>query len=188
MTSLKYFKYIVIGFLIANGTVCSQDSLILLNGNTYVGVFNFEDKHRMYFEKNRKVDKIKLISFQKNEIFYLHKENQPLRMIYQNGFVSEHQMAMYVKGEQDAIANFKIGYHYLLGCALGLTGGLLDTYEFDDPKCKGYFNSSASIVSIITPFAVSVVIGFPNKKVRKLHVSDQKYLNSDYYKSGFNQV
>lgn len=193
MNCFKHFICIVIGILISNGISYSQDSLILLNGKTHVGIFNFEDQHRLYFEKKKKRKKVKLVSFQKNEIFYLHKEDQPYRMIYQKDFLkgnfySEQEMYMYVKGEQDAINNFKIGYHFLLGCAFGLTGGLIDTYEFNDPNCRDYFNSSASVISILTPFAVSVAIGFPNKKVRKVYVSNERYLGSEHYKLGFNQV
>ena len=193
MNSLRGFIYIFVGFFISINSFFSQDSIIFLNGKTYEGIYNSEDHRNVYFEKKKKEDQIKLISFNKEQIFYLHNEEQRIKMIYRKNFLkgnyfSEKEMGLYIKGEQDAIKNFNIGYHFLLGCALGLTGGLIDTYEFKDPNCRDYFNSSASVISILTPFALSVAIGFPNKKVRRLYVSDERYLNSDHYKLGFNQV
>ena len=174
-------------------SVYSQDSLVFYSGKYYLGELSYEDKHHIYFNKIVASDKVKLMRLPISTVFSISsKGNQPKFYYQRNSLASQNfsidQMSKYIKGEQDAIEHFNVGYHFLVGLGLGLSVSLLDTYEFKDVNCKGYFNGSASTISIVTPFLTSVLIGFSNKKVRKAYVSDLDFLNSPHYKRGFNYV
>lgn len=179
--------------LIYIGSVYSQDSLVFYSGKYYLGELSYEDEHHVYFNKMVASNKVKLMRLPISTVFSINiKGNQPKYYYHKNSLGSQNfsidQMSKYIKGEQDAIEHFNVGYHFLVGLGLGLSVSLLDTYEFNDVNCKGYFNGSASTVSIVIPFLTSVLIGFTNKKVRKAHVSDLELLNSPHYKRGFNYV
>ena len=182
---------VVVNFLTLN--ILAQDSLALMSGKTYLGELSYEDEQYLYFNKKVDDDKIKLMRYPLRLVFSLTDKNNSSKVYYKqdshrNNFLSQNQMKMYVLGEQDAVSQFKRGPYFLLGLGFGFAVSLMDTYEFKDVSCKGYFSDSPSIISIATPFVSSIVIGFPNKKVRKTYVSNHDYLQSKSYKRGFNYV
>ncbi len=189
---LKTFNILLL-ILCSMNSFSAQDSILFLSGKTLAGELSYEDEYNVFLTRERSKDKLITKRYSKKDLFSIFQKDKPERIYYKkdhvNGYYfTQKEMRLYITGEQEASNNFKTGYHVLLGFALGFTTSLLDTYEFDQSKCVGYFNNSGSLVSILTPFAVSVVIGFPNNKVRKAYVSDEKYLLSEHYKKGFNQV
>lgn len=180
-------------FFLITGNLNAQDSLALMSGKTCLGELAYEDETHIYFNKRKAEHKIKLIRYPINMVYSISSFGKETKLYYQQNdltgnYYSQENMNSYIIGEQDAIKQFNIGYHFLLGFGTGLIASMFDTYEFKDNPCKGYFNSSASIVSILTPFATSIVIGFPNKKVRKIYVSNIDNLSSKHYRRGFNQI
>lgn len=194
MGSFQKSMYIllVVLFLILS-KISAQDSLALMSGKTCIGELSYEDESYVYFNKNKAINKIKLIRYPINMVYSISSLGKETKLYYHQNvltgnYFSEENMKMYIIGEQDAIKQFNIGFHFLLGFGVGLITSMIDTYEFKNKNCIGYFNSSASVISIVTPFVTSIVIGFPNKKVRKIYVSNLDNLSSEHYKKGFNQV
>lgn len=187
------FMLKLVVFLFFSLSFSAQDSLALISGKSILGELSYQDHQFLYFNKKINENKIKLIRYPLRLVYSLTDQNSKTEVFYHknptNGnYLSQDQMKLFVLGEQDALRQFKRGYHFLLGLGFGLTASILDTYEFSNVACKGYFNDSPSIISIATPFLSSVIIGFPNKKVRKAYVSKDHYLESKFYRTGFNRV
>ena len=189
----KSMYMLVVIFFVILSNINAQDSLALMSGKTCIGELSYEDESYVYFNKNKAANKIKLIRYPINMVYSITNVGEETKLYYHQNvltgnYFSEENMKMYIIGEQDAIKQFNIGFHFLLGFGAGFITSMIDTYEFKNKNCIGYFNSSASLISILTPFATSIAIGFPNKKVRKAYVSNVENLSSEHYKKGFNQI
>lgn len=194
-SGIKFHAFFVLKILLLGivNTSFSQDSLALITGKSLAGELSYEDQQFLYFNKKVADDKIKMIRYPLRLIYSLTNKLNETKVYYKqdktNGNnLSENQMKMFVLGEQDAFKRFNGKFHFLLGIGFGLTSSLIDTYEFKNATCKGYFNDSPSVISIVTPFLSSVIIGFPNRRVRKIYASELDYLSNNFYRRGFNRV
>ena len=191
-SGIKFHAFFVLKILLGIvNTSFSQDSLALITGKSLAGELSYEDQQFLYFNKKVADGKIKMIRYPLRLIYSLTNNLNETKVYYKqdktNGNnLSENQMKMFVLGEQDAFKRFN--GKFLLDIGFGLTSSLIDTYEFKNATCKGYFNDSPSVISIVTPFLSSVIIGFPNRRVRKIYASESYYLSNNFYRRGFNRV
>jgi hypothetical protein len=96
--------------------------------------------------------------------------------------MEQKEMEQYVKGRTKAKYYYTAKTPFLLSFLLGVTIGLIDTYNFSDPsQDKGFLNGGVGLISLTTPFISSSIFG--NNRVAfidRKNQTDQDSLNESF--------
>jgi hypothetical protein len=178
-----------------SGFCQGPDKVNLMNGQTFEGtvVDTTEGKITMNFvHKSKSSSRI----IENYRVFSIEKASEPEFVLYKRdttigNFLTPQEMKYYFLGEKDARKNYN---PYNLKIATGiLTYGisLADTYNKDTVThkfSKGFFKSEPGLISIIAPFAVTVISGLFAVQININKVSNKNYLNEQPYIDGFEKV
>ena len=171
-----------------------QDKITMLNGNELFGRIidttfmdvSFQEKAG---SKTSKVERYRDFSINwENKESILYKQDTLL-----GNFYTEHEMRMFVNGEQDAIKNYKSPLIIPGGIIAGIVGGfvqplLVQSMAPSDPtKENPYKIAARPIFTPIVPIIYCTIIGAKWIKIKKHHVGNPLYLSEDTYIEGFDR-
>lgn len=178
-----------------SGFCQGPDKVNLMNGQTFEGTVTdtTDGKITMNFINKSKTSTRIIENYR---VFSIEKANQPELILYKRdttigNFLSPSEMKYYFLGEKDARKNYNpINLKIATGV---LTYGisLMDTYNRDTVSrkfVKGFFKSEPGLISIVAPFAVTVISGLFAVQININKVSNKNYLNEQPYIDGFEKV
>jgi hypothetical protein len=121
------------------------------------------------------VKKDKRILYEKDQLYKIKYANGTSRFYYfqdsLNNWLSQDEMWMYMKGENDARAGFKAKGAFIGSMIAGILGGM--TGSFWGP---------------VAPYGYMALSGIFKIKIRKNTVTDKTYLKSEAYIMGYERV
>ncbi|HYG50786.1 MAG TPA: hypothetical protein VD905_07775, partial [Flavobacteriales bacterium] len=178
-----------------SGFCQEPDKVNLMNGQTFEGTITdtTDGKITMNFMRKSKTSTRVIEHYR---VFSIEKANQPEYIFYKRdttigNFLTPQEMRYFFLGEKDARKNYN---PINLKIATGLiTYGisLMDTYNTDTVThkfTKGFFKSEPGLISIVAPFAVTVISGLFAVEININKVSNKNYLNEQSYIDGFEKI
>lgn len=196
---MRLITPLVILFLISpylSGFCQSKTDVVnLMNGQVLNGTLRDTANGKVYFDLNLK-GKIKKKEFEYYRVYSYQKVDQPECILYRKdttigNYLSQPEMKYYFMGERDALKKYNPWGIKITACLLTYGLSLADTYSKDTLSgkfIKGFFNSEPGLVSIVAPFAITALAGFPAVQIRIDKVSDKNLLNEQPYIDGFEKV
>lgn len=176
----------------------TQDTLNMLNGKQII-VDTAEVKGtKIHYGKFKPRNKFKDKSgeIDKYRVFSINSGTRELLVYEQDSALGNYrtplEMRYFVYGEQHAYEYYKPTWALVTGAAVGLGSVLYDTYRPKDPDNPnadyGFFKTEPGILPIITPFAVTLAVGFPRVTLKSSNVSDGALLNDENFQGGYERT
>ncbi len=173
----------------------NPDILNLMNGQSFEGTVldTAEGKVRMTSIVKSKTKKYE---FDHYRVYSVLKKNEPEIVFYKRdttigNFLTPEDMKYYFLGEKDARKNYNPIGLKITACMLTYGIALVDTYKKDtisNQFIKGFFKSEPGLISLVAPFAITALAGFPAVQISINKVSNKNYLNEQSYVDGFEKI
>ena len=176
-----------------------QDSIILLNGKSFIGQFEKTNDEFLFFNLKGKNGN-DLIMLEKYRVFSYTVDNAET-VVYKydslsDNFLTVNQSRKFALGSYDArqMYSSKPAFYTSIGLSYGLS--LFDTYltkkaakEHIIPNLKtGFFSRKPSILPLTMMLVMPISFGLPSTKVKSKHILQKGLRNDQYYYEGFNNV
>lgn len=173
----------------------NPDLLHLMNGQTFEGTIldTAEGKVTMNSIVKTKTKKYVLDHYR---VYSIVKKNEPEIVFYKRdttigNFLTPEEMKYYFLGEKDARKSYNPVGIKIAACLFTYSISLVDTYKKDSVNntfLKGFFKSEPGLISIVAPFAITALAGFPAVQISINKVSNKNYLNQQPFVDGFEKV
>lgn len=126
-------------------------------------------------------------SFNNDQILSINQNDLEKKFMYKydpsiGNFMEMKEMEQYVKGRTKAKYYFSAKNPFMISLLLGISIGLIDTYNFNDASYqKGFFHHPAGLISLTTPLISSSIFGnnrivFSDKK----NQTEEQVLNESF--------
>ena len=159
-----------------------------LNGDTLqVDIVDQNQWITTVLKPKKKEFKYAYKSFNNDQILYINQNDLEKKFMYKydpsiGNFMEMKEMEQYVKGRTKAKYYYSAKNPFLIAFLLGISIGLIDTYNFNDASYpKGFFNHPAGLISLTTPLISSSIFGnnrivFADKK----NQTEEQVLNESF--------
>lgn len=181
------------------------DSILLLNGKSYVGEITgmgfVKSDSVLNFKYTNKKGRTIFQEFETRRIFS-YTQNGLSRVVYvpnefEGDFLTVQETKDVTIGSYDARHTFKPHVPFWTSFGIGLGASLWDTYltkkEATDsslvaPKEPGFFKGDPSIFPFITPVVLSVAWSFPSFKLKQKKMLHKHYVGNENYYRGYHRI
>jgi len=166
-----------------------------MNGQTFQGTILDTIDGKVTMTTHIK-SKTKKYMFDHYRVYSIVKANEPEFVFYKKdtaigNFLTPEEMKFYFLGEKDARANYNPVGIKIAACLFTYGISLADTYQKDTVSnkfIKGFFKSEPGLISLVAPFAITALAGFPAVQISINKVSNKHYLDQQPYVDGFEKI
>lgn len=173
----------------------NPDIINLMNGQTFEGTIHDTVDGKITMTSQIK-SKTKKYMFDHYRVYSIVKANEPEFVFYKKdttigNFLTPEEMKYYFFGEKDARKNYNPVGTKIIACLATFGVSLADTYQKDtisNKFIKGFFKSEPGLISLVAPFAITALAGFPAVQININKVSNRHYLDQQPYVDGFEKI
>lgn len=193
----KHLIFVILFSVSYLSGLCQEnpDIINLMNGQTFEGTILDTADGKITMTSKIK-SKSKKYMFDHYRVYSIVKKNEPELVFYKRdtsiaNFLTPEEMKYYFLGEKDARKNYNPIGLKITAALLAYGVAIVDTYKKDSVNntfIKGFFKSEPGLASLIAPFAVTALAGFPAVQISINKVSNKNYLNQQSYVDGFEKI
>ena len=189
---IKRIVFILFSFLFCQILFCQinetkMSTIYFLNGDTLQVVVEEKNEWNITIIKSQKKDKTKHKIINNDQILMITNDKGEKDFVYKHdpskgNFMEKKEMEQYVKGRIKAKYFYTPKIPFFSSFLFGVTIGLIDTYNFRDPKYDiGLLNHPAGLISLSAPLLSASIFGnnrisFNDRKTK----SDEEMLNESF--------